>query len=72
MQTHVIELLSGICRHPDKNPENQTEAKAAFQKIHAAYTRLTTDDSSDEEDDGMNEGSFFDEDNLAAAFFEFM
>ena len=72
MHNYVIGILSVICRHPDKNPDDQAEAKAVFQRIHAAYTRLTADDSSDEEDEGMNGASFFDEEDLAAAFFEFM
>ena len=65
-------------RHPDKNAEGEAEAKNQFQRISAAYTRLTTDYSSDEEDDDFSGGDdFFDEDDneedpITAAFFAFM
>lgn len=63
------------CRHPDKNLDNEGGAKTEFQRIHAAYTRLTNDeDSDDEDDDYMHQSghSPFEDEDLAAAFFNFM
>lgn len=48
-------------RHPDKNPDNVDEAKVQFQKVTAAYERLTdqadlSDEDSDEDSFGWNFG----------------
>jgi DnaJ-class molecular chaperone len=40
--------------HPDKNPGNP-EATEMFQKISAAYKRLTKPDDEDEDDENMDE-----------------
>ena len=59
-------------RHPDKNPDSEVEAKAQFQRIHAAYTKLQGEESDEEEEDGDFFSFFDDEDDLSAMFFEFM
>ncbi len=48
--------LLAVSRHPDKNPDRVNDAKVQFQKVTAAYERLTTegalpDENSDEDDD---------------------
>lgn len=49
-----------VNRHPDKNPSNVHEANVQFQKITAAYERLTDDaDLSDESD--YDDYDFFEE-----------
>ncbi|EIE23223.1 hypothetical protein COCSUDRAFT_66228 [Coccomyxa subellipsoidea C-169] len=56
--------------HPDKNPGNEETAKVAFQKVNAAYQRLTTEGDTDSD----SEEIFTAADNFeaAAAFFMHM
>ena len=62
-------------RHPDKNPQNSHEAKVRFQKITAAYERLTDQAALSDSDD--DDHAFFDEEDeemmhRAADFFAYM
>ena len=50
-------------RHPDKNG-NSEEAKERFQKINAAYMRLTGADESDDELDDVDVSDFFSHDDI--------
>ena len=68
----LAQLFTAPCRHPDKNPDNEEEAKVKFQKIGAAYHRLTKDEDSDEEDEGFGASPFDEDDELAAMLFEFL
>ena len=56
-------------RHPDKNPDNTEEAKVEFQKIHAAYQRLSEQGDSDSDDEQIFTTEDFEE---AMEFFIFM
>jgi hypothetical protein len=59
-------------RHPDKNLDNQENAKVMFQKVHASYTRLTVDEESEDEDDDYDDFMYQDAADEARAFFEFL
>ena len=52
-------------RHPDKNPDDPEGAKVQFQKVYAAYQKLTTPKSDSDDDE------FFAED-MEDAFAFFM
>lgn len=62
---------AGLGRHPDKNQSE--EAKAMFQSIHSAYTRLT-DPHAEDSDDDYDDDDFMDDDDEQDAyeFFKFM
>ena len=66
--TPLLSAASPCCprRHPDKNPDNKGEATIKFQGIYNAYTRLTQEESSEEEDfEDYNEDPY----DAAAQFF---
>ena len=67
-------MCGNVSRHPDKNPHNIHNAKLRFQKITAAYERLSDEaDVSDSEDDDIM-FDYEDEENFdrAADLFLFM
>lgn len=59
---------TSLCRHPDKNLDKPEEAKSKFQKIYAAFQKLsnTHSDSEDSDDD------FFMGEDMEDAFSFFM
>lgn len=68
----TYEWKAGNCRHPDKRcEEEKQEATAMFQRISAAYQKLSKDEESDEED-GDDDDDFDYEADVLYEFFAYM